>query len=172
MNDMFKMVIVGGTFDELHKGHKALLRKAFQVGKKVLIGLSSDKLADKIKKNHKIASYSQRLKELKDFLGEHGFLERVKIVPLDNPYGVTLTTTVAQAIVVSQETELRTFAINEKRRASGLPPLEVVVIDMIPAENHIPISTTRIRHGEIDREGRLLKSNFYVLKCPMVKLEK
>ncbi|RLI19385.1 phosphopantetheine adenylyltransferase, partial [Candidatus Bathyarchaeota archaeon] len=32
-----------------------------------------------------------------------------------------------------------------------------VVIDMVPAENHIPISTTRIRRGEIDREGNLLK---------------
>ena len=37
----FKKVAVGGTFDELHSGHKALINKAFEVGEKVVIGLSS-----------------------------------------------------------------------------------------------------------------------------------
>jgi phosphopantetheine adenylyltransferase len=29
--------------------------------------------------------------------------------------------------------------INEKRKAKGLPPLEIVVIEMVPSENHVPI---------------------------------
>jgi pantetheine-phosphate adenylyltransferase len=157
MNPKFNVVLIGGTFDEFHKGHRALLFKAFEVGEHVMIGLSSDELAEKLKKNHLRAPYEQRLEELKNFLRKQGFLKRAEIVPLDSPYGVTLSTTVAQAIVVSRETEPCTFDINEKRRARGLPPLKVVVIDMVPAEDTIPISTTRIRHGEIDREGRLLK---------------
>ncbi|MEM2935638.1 MAG: hypothetical protein QW231_00480 [Candidatus Bathyarchaeia archaeon] len=59
---------------------------------------------------------------------------------------------------MSQETESRAHEINEKRKARGLPPLAIIVIEMVPAENHVSISTTRIRYGEIDREGRLLKS--------------
>ncbi len=158
MKKRFEAVAVGGTFDEFHKGHRALLLKAFEVGKRVLIGLCTDKFAKKIWKPHKVATYEKRLKELKDFLRLKGLLDRVEILPLNDPYGITLSSGCVEAIVVSRETESRAQEINEKRRAKGLPPLSVVVIEMVPAENHVSISTTRIRRREIDREGRLLKS--------------
>ncbi|MEM3613348.1 MAG: adenylyltransferase/cytidyltransferase family protein, partial [Candidatus Bathyarchaeia archaeon] len=63
----FKVVAVGGTFDELHKGHKALLLKAFEVGEQVLIGLCTDDFVAKMNKPHIVASYEERLKELKAF---------------------------------------------------------------------------------------------------------
>jgi len=156
----YKVVLVGGTFDELHKGHRTLLVKAFEVGECVKIGLSSDEFAQLLakKKNHEVASYEERLEELKSFLRVQGVLDRAEIVHLDNAYGVTLEKGCAEALVVSRETELRAFAITEKRRALGLSPLEIVVVDMVPAEDTVPISTTRIRRREIDREGRLLKS--------------
>lgn len=154
----FNVVLVGGTFDKLHKGHRILMIKALEVGERVKIGLSSDKFAKKLVKNHKVASYQERLEDLKRFLQRQGVLERTEIVPLENAYGVTLSKGCAEALVVSRETELRAFAITEKRRALGLPPLEVIVVDMVPAEDAVPISTTRIRKKEIDREGRLLKA--------------
>jgi len=148
-------VLVGGTFDVFHKGHKALIMKAFEVGKRVMLGLSSDQLARELRKNHDVATYEERLKDLRGFLKRQSVLERAKIVPLDTPYGVTLSTTVADALVVSKETEPVGKDINKKRKASGLKPLKLVVIDMIPAEDRVPISSTRIRRGEIDREGHL-----------------
>lgn len=154
----FKAVAVGGTFDEFHKGHQALLLKAFEVGNRVLIGLCTDDFAKKLRKPHKVATYEERLEELKDFLREKGLLDRAEIVPLRDPYGVTLSSGCVEAIVVSRETEPRAQEINEERKARGLPPLRVVVIEMVPAENHVSISTTRIRRREIDREGRLLRS--------------
>jgi len=157
MDRKFNTVLVGGTFDEFHRGHQALIMKAFEVGERVIIGLSSDQLARELRKNHEIASYEERLEELRNFLRTQGVFDRAKIVPLDTPYGITLSTTIAQALVVSKETEPRAITINDKRKASGIKPLELVVIDMVPAEDCIPISTTRIRHGEIDREGHLLK---------------
>lgn len=156
MNKKFKLVAVGGTFDEFHKGHRALLSKAFEIGERVLIGLCTDEFVSKMKKPHNVAPYQQRLEELKKYLEDQGVLHRAEIVPLDNAYGVTLEPSCLDAIVVSKETELRSYAINEKRKAKGLKPLHVEVIDMVPAEDSTPISSTRIRRKEIDREGRLL----------------
>lgn len=153
----FKTVAVGGTFDELHKGHRALLLKAFEVGEQVLIGLCTDEFVAKMKKPHITASYAERLAELKGFLLKHGLLERAKIIPLNNAYGVTLQRGCLEALVVSRETESTAVKINEERVKRGLKPLNIVVIDMVPSENHAPISTTRIRRGEIDREGRLIR---------------
>lgn len=150
---------VGGTFDELHKGHRTLLLKAFDVGEQVLIGLCTDEFVAKMRKPHITAPYEHRLEELKRFLRERGLMERAKIIPLNDPYGVTLSRGCLDAIVVSRETEPTAIKINEERKKLGLPPLGIVAIDMVPAENHAPISTTRIRRGEIDREGRLIKKS-------------
>jgi len=62
-----------------------------------------------------------------------------------------------EALVVSEETEKTALKINQKRSEAQLPPLTIITINMVPAENYKPISTTRIREGEIDREGHLLK---------------
>jgi pantetheine-phosphate adenylyltransferase len=154
----FRTVGVGGTFDELHKGHRALLTKAFEVGGDVIIGMSTGEFVRIMGKPHSTASYPQRLRELKSFLEQHGFLQRAEIIPISDAYGgVLLSNGPIEALIVSRETEPTAVKINEKRREIGLTPLQIIVIDMIPSENHSPISTTRIRRGEIDREGHLLK---------------
>lgn len=153
----FNKVAVGGTFDELHRGHKALLDKAFEVGDKVVIGLSSDNFVSKMGKPHKTASYDERRRELAAFIESSGLDGQVEIVPLDDPFGLTISGKALEALVVSKETEKTAQAINERRRKAGLEPLEIVTVNMVPAENHAPISTTRIRSGEIDRNGHMLK---------------
>jgi len=152
----FNIVAVGGTFDEFHKGHRTLLVKAFEVGERVLIGLCADDFVKRLNKPHATATYEQRLEDLKTFLCENALLERTEIIPLNDPFGVTLSKGCVEALVVSEETEPTASKINEKRKESKLPPLEIIVIDMVPSENNAPISTTRIRRGEIDREGHLL----------------
>jgi cytidyltransferase-like protein len=149
-------VAVGGTFDELHLGHKALLGKAFVVGNRVVIGLTSDAFVASMHKSHKTAPYSQRYKELTAYLDGLGFAGRFEIVPLKDSIGSTLSIKGLDALVVSKETEKTGQIINERRAGAGLPPLAIVVVDMVPAENQTPISTTRIRKKEIDRNGHLL----------------
>jgi cytidyltransferase-like protein len=158
MQKRFRTLGVGGTFDELHKGHRSLLMKAFEVGEHVIIGICSDALVERLRKPHTTAPYEQRLKELRSFLNEKGLLKRAQIIPIDDAFGgVLLSDSPIQALVVSRETEPTARRINEKKEERGMPQLEIIVIDMVPSENHSAISTTRIRKGEIDREGRIIK---------------
>ena len=153
----FGKVAVGGTFDEFHRGHKVLLLKAFEIGKCVLIGLCSDQFVRELGKPHTTASYDERLTELTTFLNDLGVKGRAEIISLDDSYGPTITDKCIEAIVVSEETKSTSNKINERRIKRGLKPLTIVVISMVPSEDCSPISTTRIRKGEIDREGRLTK---------------
>jgi pantetheine-phosphate adenylyltransferase len=156
VDKMFETVAMGGTFDLFHRGHRTLILKAFEIGNHVIIGLCSDDFLKKLRKPHGIASYAQRLEELKGFLKKNDFLEMAEIVPLDDAYGVTLSDKRIDAIVVSKETEPRAHEINEKRKSLGMPPLPIVAVKMVLSEDHYPISSTRIWFEEIDREGNLL----------------
>lgn len=153
----FKKVAVGGTFDQLHRGHKALLSRAFEVGDKVVIGLSSDDFVAKMGKPHKTAPFEDRRRELEEYLSEKGLAKRAEIVPLNDPLGLTISCKGLEALVVSEETAKTTQGINPKRQNAGFAPLQLITVQMVPAENCSPISTTRIRSGEIDRNGHMLK---------------
>jgi pantetheine-phosphate adenylyltransferase len=153
----FRKVAVGGTFDELHRGHKVLLEKAFETGERVLVGLCSDEFAQKLNKPHVTAPYMERLKELKKFLADRSFSKKAEIISLNDPFGPTVTDACIGALVVSEETKQAGGRINELRGKAGLPKLEIITIGMVPSENCGPISTTRIRGGEMDREGHLTK---------------
>ena len=158
MERKFRTVGLGGTFDALHKGHRALLIKAFDMGERVIIGVSSDRFARKMTKPHQTASYEQRTRVLRDFLHDEGVLQRAEIIPIDDAYGgVLLSRDPIEALVVSKETLPVALKINQKRKEIGIDPLEIVVIDMVSSENHKAVSTTRILAGEIDREGHVLK---------------
>ena len=152
----YKKVAVGGTFDELHSGHKALLSRAFEVGEKVVIGLTSDEFVAQISKPHKTASYDERRQSLEAYLTQKGLIGCAQIVPLIDSYGLMLSNSDIVALIVSEETQKIGQIINQKRGALGYRSIELVVVDMVPAQNHHPISTTRIRSGEIDHTGRIL----------------
>jgi pantetheine-phosphate adenylyltransferase len=151
----FKEVAIGGTFDVLHRGHKILLRTAFRAGDRVLIGLSGNGFVRRLVKNHRVDPYPKRKRELVSFLKKERLLDRAKIIPLDDPYGPTINDSIVRALVVSRMTKKMANKINTIRRRRGLKPLSVVSIGMVVAEDFEPISSTRIRAGEINREGYL-----------------
>mgnify|MGYP006269824159 CR=1 FL=1 len=157
---LFREVAVGGTFDALHRGHKILLRTAFRAGDRVLVGLSRNGFVRRLRKDHRADPYPKRRRELLSFLRKEGLADRASIVPLDDPYGPAIDNSKVRALIVSRATKKTADRINLIRRRRRLKPLSVVSIRMVLAEDFEPISSTRIRAGEIDREGYLRRNQF------------
>jgi pantetheine-phosphate adenylyltransferase len=153
----FKTLALGGTFDILHKGHEKTLMEAFSLSEKVLIGLSTDSLIKSMGKRHEVNPYEKRKRVLENFLHERGLDGRFEIIPINHRWGVAHELKNLDAIMVSKETYPIALEINKVRRQKGLKKLEIVVLEKLLAENGKPISSTRIRAGEIDREGHVLK---------------
>lgn len=148
-----KKVVIGGTFDILHDGHKALLRKAFELGE-VTVGLTSDGMAREMK-NREVQDFESRKKELEDFIKEE-FEVEPKITKIEDKFGFSLEKDF-DYIVVSPETYETAQLINEERQRRDKKPIEIVKIEFVLAEDGKPISANRISKGKIDRKGKLLK---------------
>ncbi len=152
----YSKVATGGTFDQLHAGHRRLLERSFELGGEVVIGLTSDEFARREGKVPR-RSYKQREAELEAYIRETFPGRRYTIAKLDDYFGPGIASRDVDALVASPETGKRVTLANDLRAKRGFPPLELVVVDWVVAEDGRPISSTRIRRGEIDAEGRLVR---------------
>ena len=146
------MICVGGTFEFLHSGHKELLNRAFSIGGKVYIGLTSDEFASR-ERERDVLPYDVRKENLVSYLRSAGY-SNYEIIELNDAVGGALDEACTD-IVVSEETESTAEKINTERSSLGLPQMRVHVVPYVLADDFRPISSTRIHAGEIDEEGRL-----------------
>ena len=148
-------VCIGGTFNPLHKGHKLLIDKAFEIAGKqgsVFIGISAGEI---IKEKKDTKSFEERKEAIKKYLYEKDFIERARIEPITDKYGPSIEEEF-DAIVISPETRKTAEEINEKRKQKRKKPLEIIQIHFVLTEDGRPISSSRIKKHEIDEDGRLL----------------
>ncbi len=146
-------VAVGGTFNPLHDGHIALLKKAAELsrGGELLIGLTSDEMTRK--KDHEVDDYQTRYNDVMEYIKTLGFLPA--IVRLDDPYGPTIREDFDH-LVVSPETQPIGVKINKIRSERNLKQLNIVLVDYVLADDGLTISSKRIWKGEIDGHGKVL----------------
>lgn len=147
-----KKSIVGGTFDNFHKGHEDLLRVAFDLSDSVLIGISSDQFAQRFRTGE-VDSFKMRSDVITRFCKPLG--KSSKVIEINDFYGPSTTDPEITAIVVSEETALRAKEINAIRVKKGLKKLIIIEVPFTLAEDSKPISSERIRAGEIDSDGNL-----------------
>ncbi len=152
--------ILGGTFDHFHRGHKNFLEAAFKNSQKVTIGITSQNMVKSKQRWASIEELAIRRKCLEEYLRKGGFSTRYEILQLNDIFGNTLNDRSADALFVIPETLANGEKINDQREKNGLKKLEIVVVQTINSRDGKTISSTRIRNGEIDRDGNSYLSLF------------
>ena len=144
------IAVLGGSFSILHKGHQALIQRAFEVGDFVVLGLTTDEYVRK-HKIYRVRSYMKREQVLKKFMDS--FNKPYVIKPLETREGALVSSPDLDILVVSQETAGNIGGINQTRQKNGLKPLSIEVVPLVLAEDLFPISSTRINRKEIRKNG-------------------
>jgi len=150
----FTTIALGGTFDIIHAGHMALLDKGFSISKKVIIGLTSDKLAER-KGKKLLNDFQTRYSTLEYLLKEKYQNSVFEIVKLDNDFGPAAIEGNVNALVVSEETRNKGEILNKLRLERDQSSVTIIVVPMVLAKDGSRISTTRIKNSEIDAQGNI-----------------
>lgn len=158
-SSQYNHVVIGGTFDHFHLGHQELINNAFKVGKKVTVGIATEKLYKKKFLSETVEPFKIRKKAVFNFIKKEIGQKRFDIVSFSEFTGGSDKNKEFDAIVVSSLTYLNALKINEMRKKNHLKPLKIFVIKDIFAKDSQLLSSERIRLGEIDRDGKLFALN-------------
>lgn len=149
--DRFDHVCMGGTFDPLHRGHRALILHALSIGEQVFIGVTSGELSRR-NREREVPAAEARIEAVQRLLKEKGLADRAEVAPIEDPYGRALEPRF-EAIVVSPETKPTAAKINQERQAEGRDPLVIEVVPFVLGLDGLPVNGTRVSNGEIDPDG-------------------
>lgn len=136
-------VVLGGTFDHLHSGHKILLTvAAWLAGSSVLCGvmdLDNEKLLKKDSGDF-IQPLNIRLNSVIQFLQTILRKKSINMIvmPITDALGPTADRSDLDAIVASAETAAGCDYVNEVRVKNDLLPLAIYLVDVISVKNIIP----------------------------------
>jgi phosphopantetheine adenylyltransferase/dephospho-CoA kinase len=130
--------IAGGTFDRIHIGHKIMLSECALLTKnQLLIGVTTQQFLKNKKLTELIEDFDVRCANIKHFLRTISPDLEVRTVPLDDPFGPSITESDYQCLIVSQETYKNGLIINEKRKENKLTELEIHVIGIVKEDEQV-----------------------------------
>ncbi len=154
----YNKVVFAGTFDHLHEGHKHIIRTSFRLSKTVALGLTTDKMLEYKSDRKLIQPYDVRYAELMKFIKSELDVERVTIFPIETTEGGADKMKELDALIVSDEIGVvqNAFDINQKRVDNGLKRFHIIVIPRVRTDDGRPLSSSRIRRGEIFHEDELI----------------
>lgn len=147
----FEYGCLGGTFDRLHGGHKLLLKVAFKLAKRVLIGITTDALAKAGKEIPQLIwSYDKRVEDVMEYLHSLGVTDdRIDIRALSRATQYADEIPELGVIVLSPETYGRLLEINAIRRKTKLNELIAIAIPYFRDESGRIVSSQTFRELEL-----------------------
>jgi len=154
----YECVATGGTFDILHNGHIELLKKSFEIGKYVIIGVSSDNLVKEKLKKRINNSFKIRKLNLIEIIHNEVGSRLYEITKLEDEFGPLMFSDKVDCMVASTETRYKGAKVNEIRTSMGLTTIDIVSVELKLAQDGLPISSSRIRANEIDHNGNILRN--------------
>ena len=104
----------------------------------MVIGLTSDEFAQREGKKPR-RPYGERESKLRAFIAERFPGRKYDISKLDDFFGPGIASKEVEALVASPETAKRVLLANKLRAEKGFPPLELVVVEWVLADDGLPI---------------------------------
>ncbi|CAB3407052.1 unnamed protein product [Caenorhabditis bovis] len=149
----YKRVVLGGTFDRLHNGHKVLLTKAAEIAsEKVVVGVTEKNMILKKSLYEMIEPVEHRMEKVVEFVEDITFNVKCIAEPIVDPFGPSTRMEDLEAIVVSRETIKGADAVNRKRGEKGMSQLDVIVVELVEGADEI-LHETKISSSTKRREA-------------------
>ena len=114
-------VVLGGTFDNIHDGHRLLLtQSALLARRRILVGMSNGPLLSSKVLPELIKPIDVRVSEVEEFLRDLKPWIKHEVVPITDVYGPTAWDEDLECVVVSPETVRGGEMINQERKRKVL----------------------------------------------------
>ncbi|EFN84613.1 bifunctional coenzyme A synthase [Harpegnathos saltator] len=133
----YRNVVLGGTFDRLHNGHKILLSEAvLRCTEKLTVGVTDTNMISNKILWELIEPCTYRINQVKEFLEDIDSSITYNVVSIDDMYGPTKEDSTLEMIVVSQETKRGGDKVNELRLQKNLSKLDIHTVKLANDEHY------------------------------------